>query len=334
MKNLGALFRNASLRVAQVIVRRGDCVLAGVNARTDLLSLPGGKIDAGESPRAGAARELKEEVGIDMPESDLTLFKIQKVRGHSGRPILIYLYEAAMPPNTSPTVKNDPDQEFKRTAWVNPAYVTPGACHHGTSSLLLAVPSSLAKSDLPPSPPAHVRSISPSEKSIFDAVAAIESSGHTQRIHNMVPSGVHKGTRAVSSYGLMPTTLVVVAQKYKPFKASKEGRFILHAADTHDSKEHLGKIINNFTENQSADNAAMRHVWEYKKSRITPHLTSLDHQLPVTALSHNIGINGALRFYKEGGIDSVMAHPYVSKFYGALGKIETSTPKGQKADAT
>lgn len=37
----------------------------------DFLTFPGGIIDAGETPRAAALRELKEEVGLELSESDL-----------------------------------------------------------------------------------------------------------------------------------------------------------------------------------------------------------------------------------------------------------------------
>lgn len=60
-------------QAAYVVVRRGDGRVAAVRARAGdgaVFWLPGGGVDAGETPRKAAVRELREELG--WPEIDLT----------------------------------------------------------------------------------------------------------------------------------------------------------------------------------------------------------------------------------------------------------------------
>lgn len=60
------------LRVAAVCVRDDAGRLLTVRKRgTVRFMLPGGKLEAGESPAQAAARELAEEVGIVVPVADL-----------------------------------------------------------------------------------------------------------------------------------------------------------------------------------------------------------------------------------------------------------------------
>jgi ADP-ribose pyrophosphatase YjhB (NUDIX family) len=57
--------------IATVVALRGDRLLLVEQPGMAALALPGGKIEAGETPRAAAARELAEETGIIAPETRL-----------------------------------------------------------------------------------------------------------------------------------------------------------------------------------------------------------------------------------------------------------------------
>lgn len=64
------------LVVAAALVDEGGRVLlqqrAADRAMAGLWEFPGGKVEAGESPEAALVRELREELGIEVAETDLT----------------------------------------------------------------------------------------------------------------------------------------------------------------------------------------------------------------------------------------------------------------------
>ncbi|MCU4752432.1 NUDIX domain-containing protein [Halobacteria archaeon AArc-curdl1] len=69
------LYRNP-IPLARATVIDGDSVLLiemGEGRDAGEWALPGGHIDAGESPRVAAARELTEETGVSVSPADLTL---------------------------------------------------------------------------------------------------------------------------------------------------------------------------------------------------------------------------------------------------------------------
>ena len=67
--------------------------------------LPGGKMQYGETARAGAARELEEETGINCPEKDLRfLFYQDSPAMESGAMHCVNLYFSCFPKNPIVTV--------------------------------------------------------------------------------------------------------------------------------------------------------------------------------------------------------------------------------------
>jgi hypothetical protein len=179
--------------------------------------------------------------------------------------------------------------------------------------------------------PAEVRSESPvlsdQKKSanplirqkIKQAIAMVESSGHKNRVHDMVTAGVHKDTRAISSYGLMPKHVKEVAEKHKPLKESPIGQKILNSQSVEE--------IQNITSDQKKDDKLFDHVWDYHKDRVSKFAVSEDHVKPLAILAHNVGINGAKQIYgKDKNIGKVLSHPYVQKvkkyFMESLNKSE------------
>lgn len=155
-------------------------------------------------------------------------------------------------------------------------------------------------------------------------LADIESSGHKNRVHALQTGGIHAGTRAVSSYGLMPATLKEIATKHKPLRNSELGQQIL-AAKTPEE-------INKITYHQPHDDALAKHAWEYTQSRLLKNAPGVDKQQleNLTVYAHRNGINAALKAHKTG---TVTSHPYVQKYsflklkdrYAALPK--PTTPK-------
>lgn len=65
------LFR-PKLRGALALLRVGEEMLLVRNSYNRWHTLPGGRVDRGETFRTGAARELREETGISIPEMAFT----------------------------------------------------------------------------------------------------------------------------------------------------------------------------------------------------------------------------------------------------------------------
>lgn len=55
--------------------------------------IPGGKIESGETPRAGACREVLEEAGIAIPEDELVEIDHRQLDDHFGKNYDLYFYE-------------------------------------------------------------------------------------------------------------------------------------------------------------------------------------------------------------------------------------------------
>ncbi len=55
------------------------------------LEFPGGKIENSESPKSAAIREFQEEVGVELREEDLELFKIYPFE-YVDRKVILYVF--------------------------------------------------------------------------------------------------------------------------------------------------------------------------------------------------------------------------------------------------
>src|SRR4051794_38050725 len=75
-----------------VAVSAGDAVLVVRQSFRDGLGLVGGGRGKGELPRAAAARELAEEVGLAVPADDLRPAGTIRLV-HESRPLVVHLFE-------------------------------------------------------------------------------------------------------------------------------------------------------------------------------------------------------------------------------------------------
>ncbi|MCF2131041.1 NUDIX hydrolase [Strepomyces sp. STD 3.1] len=86
-----------------ICVRGGEVLLIerGWPPYTGHLALPGGYIDPGETSRTAAARELREETGVDVAEEDLVLIGVydRPDRDPRGRFVSV-AYMATVPADT------------------------------------------------------------------------------------------------------------------------------------------------------------------------------------------------------------------------------------------
>ncbi len=66
-------FRNPNTHGALIAAWYDEQILLVKNSYRNEYTLPGGYVRAGETPEQGAARELREEVGVDVSPSELSL---------------------------------------------------------------------------------------------------------------------------------------------------------------------------------------------------------------------------------------------------------------------
>lgn len=76
-------------------------------------AVPGGHMDNGETRKTGAARELKEETGLELK------VHFVKTKKYNGK-IEVNLFEADCPKDLELKVKGDPDEEFSTFKFLDP----------------------------------------------------------------------------------------------------------------------------------------------------------------------------------------------------------------------
>lgn len=151
----------------------------------------------------------------------------------------------------------------------------------------------------------------------LEAIAQIESTSHRFREHPLVQKGVHKDTRSISSYGIMPKSAYELAIKDPNFASTATGKAIKQAA-TPVPNAPAGtewKNVAEITRDRKHDDAAAAAVWHYQRSRVSkfaPKDANLD---AMTAYAHRNGITATFQLInQDNGYQSLLAHPYVSTF--------------------
>lgn len=132
----------------------------------------------------------------------------------------------------------------------------------------------------------------------------LESSGGKNKQHAMQTSGIHKGTRAVSSYGLMPNTVKEFILRNKEFQKTPTGQKLMAVLDNPEA-------INKITEQQEHDDAIMSELLKEQSSRISKHADENDDQELLNIFAHRRGVSGAIKAAKD---DSYYDDPYVKAY--------------------
>ncbi len=106
--------------VATVAVLHGDHILMGKRRDNGKWTVPGGHANPGESHHEAAARELKEESGIEADHGELRkLGESKTVTNDKGEKVEVvpFAFKPKDRPKTSMT--DDPDAEVHRWKWVD-----------------------------------------------------------------------------------------------------------------------------------------------------------------------------------------------------------------------
>ena len=101
--------------VASIAVLRDGELLWLRRADSGLWTMPGGHLNPGEEPLAGAIRELREETGLTPPPGDFEFLGEDLVPGNSKLRIFSFVVE--VPSDTTPDLSKDPDQEANEFKW-------------------------------------------------------------------------------------------------------------------------------------------------------------------------------------------------------------------------
>lgn len=86
-------------KVAQkAVIERDGRVLVIRDPRVEgiIWELPGGRLNEGEDPKAGLAREIKEELGVDCVVNQV-VYMTQFLQGNEGKNGLMIAYKATIP---------------------------------------------------------------------------------------------------------------------------------------------------------------------------------------------------------------------------------------------
>lgn len=108
--------KQAMRQVATVGIFAGSKMLWGKRRDNGKWTNPGGHMDEGESPEAGAKREALEESGIELEK--VKHVKTQDVTKPDGEKLKIHAFKAEVPEGTSTSMKHDPDLEVHRWHWI------------------------------------------------------------------------------------------------------------------------------------------------------------------------------------------------------------------------
>lgn len=96
-----------------LIVDDKDNILMGKRNDTDKWTVPAGHIEKNECPFLGAARELKEETGLDA-------VKIELIKAGIKNGMMLYLFKIQVDTSQEINTSNDPDNECDSFSYEDP----------------------------------------------------------------------------------------------------------------------------------------------------------------------------------------------------------------------
>lgn len=104
--------------VAAVAVIKDGKLLMGKRKDNGKWTNPGGHLEKGEDPQIGAAREVKEEAGIEVAPDNLRHLESRVIKKPNGKKLKIHAFKVVL--THAPTsMKEDPDDEVHRWHWVS-----------------------------------------------------------------------------------------------------------------------------------------------------------------------------------------------------------------------
>ena len=104
--------------VAAIAILNDHHILMGRRRDSQKFTNPGGHLNPGENPLAGAAREVKEETGLSLDPHNFVHMETRIVKKPSGEKIKVHGYKVHLRTKPSTSMKQDPDNEVHRWQWV------------------------------------------------------------------------------------------------------------------------------------------------------------------------------------------------------------------------
>lgn len=105
-------------RVATVALINDHHLLMGRRRGSGKWTCPGGHLNPGEDPRAGAVREAKEEAGIELDTHLLKHLETRVVTKPDGTQLEVHGFRADLRSKPATTIVADPDEEVHRWKWI------------------------------------------------------------------------------------------------------------------------------------------------------------------------------------------------------------------------
>ena len=116
------------LVAAAVVIREGRVLLSQRKGGSHLAGaweFPGGKVEAGEDPRAALARELQEELGVIAKVGDIVEVTFHRYE-EAEKVVLLLFYEATLAPGSpEPRAVDVADVTWADAAFLDPAKFPP-----------------------------------------------------------------------------------------------------------------------------------------------------------------------------------------------------------------
>lgn len=111
---------DASRRISKIAVLYGSKLLMGKRRDNNKWTMPGGHVDANETMKEGALRELEEETGIQAdPRFLFPLTPLVELQDRNGLPLQVQGWSLKCDEKPSTSMMSDPDGEVFRWQWID-----------------------------------------------------------------------------------------------------------------------------------------------------------------------------------------------------------------------